>query len=342
MKANQKSFAETLARGRSKFRVVYLCGSDEAGAGDAAAAALAQFAPAERVDMSGAELRRDPVRLADEARSASLFGDRRVIWVTMAGDDAHDAIATLVADPVAGWPVIALASGASDKSRVAKLLLDRPDALVGVFHPPDLQALGAMARDAGEKLGLRLNRDLAEALALAAGLDTRLIRSEIEKLALYCDATPQAPRTVAASDLAAIGAETREDGMNALVNAVLGGMPDRLARELRKLTDGDINPVGLLLAIERRAVQLAGLSARIGPRGNPVAFIEQEVQARRIFFKDQADLRVQLVKWRGPRLERLLARLVALHRAMLVDSHGAQARLAQALVEITRAAARKV
>lgn len=341
MKATHKTFADTLGRAAGKLRVIYVCGADEAGAGDAAAAAIARLGQAELVEMSGAELKRDPVRLADEARSTSLFGDRRVIRVAMAGDDAHDAIATLIADPVPGWPVVAVATGAGDKSRVAKLLADRPDALVGVFHPPDLGSVADLARDYADQLGLQIDIQKGEVIALSAALDTRLVRREIEKLALYCDASPQAPKKPSIADLAAIGAETRDDGMNALVNATLGGMPAALLREMRKLADGDIAPVGLLLALERRAVQLAGLAARIGPGGNVANFIEAEVQARRIFFKDKGDLRLQLQKWRGPRLERLLSRLIALHRAMMADSGYSQQRLAQALVEIARAAARK-
>ena len=341
MKATHKTFADMLGRAAGALRVIYVCGADEAGAGDAAAAAIARLGQAELVELAGAELKRDPARLADEARSTSLFGDKRVIRVAMSGDDAHDAIAALIADPVPGWPVVAVASGASDKSRVAKLLADRPDSLVAVFHPPDLGSVVDMARDYGGQLGVTLDRERGEVIALSAALDTRLVRREIEKLALYCDASPQAPKVPTAADLAAIGAETRDDGMNALVNATLGGMPAALAREMRKLTDGDISPVGLLLALERRAVQLAGLAARIGPGGNVANFIKAEVQARRIFFKDETELRLQLQKWRGPRLERLLTRLVTLHREMMADSGYAQQRLAQALVEIARAAGRK-
>lgn len=340
MKATHKTFDSTFARTMGRARVLYFCGADEAGAGDAAARAITRLGSAELVDLSGAELKRDPVRLADEARSTSLFGDRRIIRVTMAGDEAHEAVSTLIADDVTGWPVIIVASGASDKSRVAKLLVDRDDALVTVFHQPDLGTMVEATRSAGGALGITLSGPLAQQLAQAALLDTRIVRSELEKLALYLDTSPHSPKVVRAEDLAAIGAETRDDGMAPLVNAALGGMLGQLAREMPKLAAGDINPVGLLLAFERRAVQLAGLVARMGPGGNPASFVEQEVQSRRIFFKDGRDLALQLQKWRGQRLERLLMRLVALHRAMLSDSTTAQQKLQQAIAEIARAAAR--
>jgi DNA polymerase-3 subunit delta len=339
VKATQKTFAGQLGRAIGQTRVFYFCGADEAGAADAAAQVLARLGAAERTDLPGADLKRDPTRLADEARSTSLFGTSRVIVVTTAGDEVHDAVATLIADPVPGWPVLIVASGATDKSRIAKLLADRDDALVTIFYPPDLRSVAESVRSMAEAAGLRMGTAQAEAIAHAAGLDTRIARSEIDKLALYLDASPASPRTATPADCTAIGTALLDDGMTALVNATLGGMTDKLTGELARLTSGDINPVGLLLALERRAVQLAGLAARAG-NGNLNTFLEGEVAARRVFFRDRPDLLVQLTRWRGARIERLLARLAALHRALLSDNQGAPLRMRQAIVEITRAAAR--
>lgn len=340
MKATQKTFAGMLGRVLQQARVFYFCGADEAGAADAAALVAMRLGAAERQDFSGADLKRDPIRLADEARSTSLFGDKRLIVVTMSGDEAYEAIATLIADPVVGWPVLVVASGATDKSRVAKLLADRDDALVSIFYPPDLRGASEAVRTMADAAGLRLGGAMAETIALAAGLDTRIVRSEIDKLALYLDASPESPRTATPTDLAAIGTATVDDGMGPLINATLGGMVDRLNDELHRLVAGDINPVGLLLAFERRAVQLAQLAARAGTGGNLNSFLDSEIQARRVFFRDKPDLMLQLHKWRGAKIERLLNRLALLHRALLADSVGAQLRMSQAIVEIARVSAR--
>ena len=84
---------------------------------------------------------------------------------------------------------------------------------------------------------------LAERVARAAGLDTRLARSELAKLALYLDASPAAPREAVAADLDAIGAATEEDGFTALVNAVLAGNAARIPGELRRMRELGLNPV---------------------------------------------------------------------------------------------------
>ena len=81
MKASQKDFKAQAAKAARTAQVFYFCGPDEAGAHDAAHTIAALLPdPGERIELTGAELKRDPVRLGDEARSISLFGDKRHIW----------------------------------------------------------------------------------------------------------------------------------------------------------------------------------------------------------------------------------------------------------------------
>lgn len=188
--------------------------------------------------------------------------------------------------------------------------------------------------------GLRMSDAMADRIARAAGLDTRLARSELEKVALYLDASPESPRDVDATALDTIGARTEEDGFTALVNAVLGGETARIPGELRRMREVGLNPVGLLLAFERRAAQLGQLAARAGPRGSVSRFVDAEAAAKRIFWKDKHDIGKQLERWRGKRLERLVDRLASLHTSLLSNSQSAELLLAQGLAEIGRAASK--
>ncbi len=342
MKATQKDFKAAAPRAAREARVFFFCGPDEAGANDAAHTIAGLLAdPGERIELSGADLKRDPVRLGDEARSTSLFGETRHIWVRAAGDEAHDAVNILLDGDVAGCPVLIVATSATDKSRTAKLLATRPDALVAMFWPPDLRSVAESVRQMAGPAGLRLSGDLADRIARAASLDTRLAQSEVTKLALYLDASTESPKTADAEALAAIGAKTEDDGFSALVSAVLGGDSGKLSHELRRMHELGLNPVGLLLAFERRAAELVQLSARMGPRGNVRQFIEAEASARRVFYKESRDLIEQLTRWRGRKLSRLTSKLIELHRALLGNSQNAELLLAQGLAEITRAAAQR-
>jgi len=125
-----------------------------------------------------------------------------------------------------------------------------------------------------------------------------------------------------------------------LVNAVLAGDTARLPAELARMHELELNAVGLLLAFERRAAQLAQLAGRMRGRSDINAFLEQEMAARRVFFRDKPDIAHQLRRWRGRKLGRLVERLMALHRQLLADSRNGELLLSQGLAEIARAAAR--
>jgi DNA polymerase-3 subunit delta len=354
VKATQKDFLRGVPAAARDARIFFFCGPDEAGASAAAERVVAALPdPGERVELAGAEVRRDPALLGDEARSTSLFGGARHIWVRASGDDAHDALQFLIETAEAGAgaaaPVIVVATSATDKSRTAKLLEKRGDALVAMFHPPDLSAVAQAVRAMADAAGLRLGGDLAERIARAAGLDVRLAQSEVTKLALYVGADPQAPKPATPEDHAAIGAATEEDGFAPLVNAVLGGELGKIAGEIRRMRELGLNPVGVALALERRAAQLAQIAAYLGPRGQ-FENIDKGAEMRLgIFFKEKRDIGIQFKRWTQPaargssatRLDRLIPRLIALHRTLLANSQAAELLLAQELAEIGRFAAKR-
>ncbi len=341
MKASQKDFNGLVSRIAGQTKVFFFCGPDEAGAADAAFLTVSLLPDAgERVEISGAELRKDPVKLGDEARSTSLFGGNRHIWVRATGDEACEAVTILVSSAVEACPVIIIATSATDKSRTAKLLESRKDCLVAMFWPPDLRSVTDAVRRMVDAAGLRVDGTIAERIARAAGLDTRLAQSEITKFALYLDATKERPKTLDAQTLDLIGARTDDDGLMPLVNVVLAGETGKLAAELHRMREQNLSPVGVLLAFERRTAQLAQLAAKLGPRGSVNTLIDAEKAARRIFFKDERDLRAQLQLWKGSRLARLVDRLAGMHRALLANSQSAELLLSQGLAVIAREAAR--
>ena len=341
MKATQRDYAQAAQKAGKALRICFFCGADEAGASAAAKKMIAALSdPGERVELSGQDLKSDPSRLLDEARSTSLFGDSRHILARVSGEDAHEAIKTYCeladrGDADGAWPIFIVATSASDKSRSAKLLIKRGDALVAMFYPPDLRSVTADVRAMADAAGMRLTGNLAERIAHAAGMDVRLAQSEVDKLALYLDASPQSPKQANPDDFDMIGASTEEDGFMPLVNAALGGEVRKLPAELRRMREISLNPVAVTLALERRAAQLARLAAKLRPGDD----MQQFLKSQGVFFREHREVGDQLQRWSGGKLERLVPRLTQLHRALLANSQTAELILAQELAQITRYAA---
>ena len=342
MKLTSRDYAAKIRGAVASCGIFFFCGQDEAGA-SAAAADLAALLPdaGERVEMSGAELRADPAKLGDEARSTSLFGDKRHIWVRASGDEALAALQILIETSEAGageaCPVIVVASGATDKSRTAKLLEKRKDAVVALFYPPDLRSVTQAVRMMGDAAGVRLDGGTAERIARGANLDVRLAQSEVTKLSTYLDASPQSPKSAGPDDLDAVGAISEDDGFMPLVNAVLAGQGAKVGTEITRMRQLGMNPVGTLLAVERRAAQLARIGAALGNRS--YGDLDKGEKARLgIFWKEEREIGEQVQRWRGDRLDRLTLGLTRLHREMLTNSPAAELLLAQGLTTLAQLA----
>lgn len=338
MKATQRDALAVARRSEGRSAMWFFCGPDEAGAATTVGKVIALLPdPGERVELSGAELKADPVRLVDEARSTSLFGGARHILARVAGDEAHDAVKSFLefadlGETKGACPVFIVATSATDKSRTAKLLLDRKDAVVAVFYPPDRSDLLAEVSALGGAAGLRFGASIAERILHVANADVRLVAAEIDKLALYLDASPLATKAVTEDDLAAIGAETEDGGFDALVNAVFGGQTRKLPQELARMREQGLSPLGVALALERRAAQIAGLAAKREPGMDLAVLMERQ----RVFFRDKRILIDQMKLWPPAKLERLVPRLADLHRSLLANSQSADLLLAQALAQIAR------
>ena len=76
-----------------------------------------------------------------------------------------------------------------------------------------------------------------------------------------------------------------------------------------------------------------------GRRNNDL--LEADQKARRVFWRYRKHLARQLERWNAAKLERLVRRLTAAHRALLANSQAAELLLAQELEEIARFAAKR-
>ena len=297
----------------------------------------------ERVELGGADLRADPARLSDEARSTGLFAADRHVLVRATGDDALAALKayaeTLDAGEAEGAaPVIVVAAKATDKSHSAKLLAKRPDSLVTLFQPLRPTELKAEVRALGDAAGVRLEPPAVEAIAEACEGDVRLAGSEVGKLTLYLDADPNAPKPATLADWEAVGAAREEAQTYALIDAALGGDGATLGRELAVMRTGGVSPVRAGILFQMRVAQLAQLADRWGGRGTAAEAVEAARRAR-LVFGGTAALGRQLDFWgRGRRIDRLVERTAELHRAMLRDSRAASLLFAATMTNIARAA----
>jgi DNA polymerase-3 subunit delta len=321
---------------RPDIRLYLFHGADEAGAADLARRLAVAMGDAERVDLDGATLRKDPGRLADEAASPSLFGDARLIRAAPIGEESLDALTLLLDADRAGSPVIALAPAVKSSAKIVKLATDSPRALVVACYPPtaaDAEKLTtAMLADAG----LRPSPGLARRIADAGGADRAVIAREVEKLALYLDAAPERPQDVSAADLDAIGADLGDAELAGAVDALVDGKPGELGAALARLDEGGASPVPWLRALQRRLLTLADMRSAVD-RGEP---IDAVMKRHRIFFREEAKTARDVRRWTPTMIAIALNRVRAAELAAMSSGTVGAVAAEHAAVALARRVAR--
>ncbi len=298
-------------------RLYLLHGPDEASAQAAARQlALAFGKEAERIDLDGTTLRKDPARLADEAASLSLFGETRYIRVTGVGEESLDAVAGLLAAERAGNPVVALAPGLRATARLAKLVLDSPLAYACAFYEPSAAEAEKIAQTLARDLGLLADAGVGRHIAEASNGDRAVIAQELEKIALFLDAAPDRPKPFDHAAIEAVGADLGETAQAALVAAIVDGEPAALGLALDRLGVDGGSPIPWLRALVRRLLALAEMRAAIDAGEPPAAVIKRH----RIFFRDEASTLAALRRWTPAMLARATTQVRAAERGVMASA----------------------
>jgi DNA polymerase-3 subunit delta len=315
MKANRAQIERALAR-PADTRLFLLHGPDEAGSrGLVKTLAAAMGADAERIDLTGAELKADPARLADEAAAISMFGGARWILVEQAGDESFAAAEALVESPAAGNPVAIVAGALRPASKLLKLALASPMALAFASYLPDAREADRLVAELARGHGLTVRADVARRIAEACGGNRAVIDQELAKYALYADASPEAPRPVEHELVDAVGAGGEEGDLSRLVNSVAGGDAAVLDAEIARLRAEGQEGITLLRAVLRRMTLLARLRAEV-EQGNSVGAVMAS-SGRSLFFKEKDAVGSQVARWRGALIAKAVGRLVEAERDVM-------------------------
>jgi DNA polymerase-3 subunit delta len=300
--------------------------------------AAAMGAEADRIELSGADLKADPARLADEAASISLFGGARYIVVEPAGDECIAAVEALIETPAATNPVVLIGGALKPSSKLVKLALAHPGALAFASYPPEGQEADRIASEIGRSLGLIVRPDVARRLADASAANRDVLEQELRKLALYLDAAPDRPLPLDHEALDAVGAAAGEADMSKLVESVGSGDATLLQEELTRLSSEGIEGIPIIRAVLRRMTLLARLRAQI-ERGNSVDAV-MAAQGKSVFFKEKSAVSRQVGRWRSDLIAKSVSRLVEAERQMKASGTVGAAAANEALFAICRQAAR--
>lgn len=336
MKANAGQIRAALDKPQAR---LFLLHGPDAGLAAELAARLgrAMGEGAERVDLDGATLKSDPARLADEAASLSLFGDKRWIRVTGVGEESVPALAALLEAPSASNPVVAIAPTAKATSKLVKLADASREALHFACYPLGPADLERQLAQTARDLGLQAAPPLLRRLVDASGGESAIATRELEKLALYLDAAPDRPAELTAQALDELAADLGEAEAGRVVDSILAGDPAALGQELVRLREAGVSPIPWLRQLQRRLLSLAAMRADID-RGEPVDGV---MKKHRVFFREEASTARALRQWPAAQLARALHHVRAAELAVMAPANAGTVLAEQAVETLARAQARR-
>jgi DNA polymerase III subunit delta len=335
VKASKASIGRSVDQPNRDLRFYLFHGPDEAQS-RALGARLVEALGASRFLIPAAAIKSDPASLADEAGAMNLFGGVRAVWIEPATKDIEQGVVALLEGPATESPVVAIAGALPKTSPLLKLAEGSPQALAYVSYRPEGQDAERMVIDVGRRFGLKIESPVAARIAAAAANDQAIVGQELQKLALYVDASPQSPKPLDHDAIDAVGADNSEGDFQRLADLALSGNVGELADELARLPTASSEAIPIVRSLQRRVLMLAPIRARIERGERPDAVMTS--MGRALFWKDKPAVERMLKKWRAEDLSTVAERAGKLERELMFTPVPDREALGEELLAIARKA----
>jgi DNA polymerase III subunit delta len=337
VKASKATIGRAVDQPDPQLRLFLFYGPDQAQS-RALGERLLQALGASKFEVAAGAVKADPAVLADEANALSLFGGKRALWIEPGGDEIATGVEALLESGPVESPVIVIAGALRKTSTLLKLAEPSSAALTFAAYIPEGADAQRMVIDVGRRFGLKIAPPLAARIADGAANDQAIVAQELQKLALYIDASPQAPKELDYEALEAVGADLSESDGPRLADLALAGDVAGLADQLAQLPHG-AEGIPVVRALQRRLLMLAPARARM-ERGDTSGDVMASM-GRALFFKEKALVGKLLSLWDAKGLATVAERAGRLERELMFSDAPPQEALGAELLAIARAARRR-
>lgn len=290
--------------------------------------------PFRTAELTPAQLRDDPARLADEAAAIAFTGGRRVVRIRDSGDALTTLLQAFLGDPPGDALIVVEAGDLGARSSLRSLFEGAANGAAIACYADDGGGLEAVILDSLRRNGLRPDNDALAWLVDHLGGDRRLTRSELEKLALYVGE----PGPVTLEHVLAAVGDAAGLSLDDLAFAAADGNQAAVQRVLDRLLREGTSPVSILRGVARHFQRLhlaAGLMAQGRTPDQAMAALKP-----RVIFKHTDRFRANLRRWPAERIAGAFDLLVAAELDCKTTGLPAPEICGRALIQIATAAGR--
>jgi DNA polymerase-3 subunit delta len=266
------------------------------------AQAFAAGEEASTVTLDGPAVDGDPGRLAVEARTASLFGEKRIVRVRGAGKSLVLPTTDLLEDP-GGAAIILEAGNLPPRDPLRALVEASKRGWALPCYPDNERALAEMIDGTFKAAGIQLAPDAGAALRDLLGNDREVTRRELTKLALYAAES----RVLTRDDVLALCADNAALVLDEVVDAAGTGHAARLELAVNRALAAAISPQQLLASAVQHFGALRRWRGEVDAGAAPRDVLDR--QKPRPHFSRKASLEQQLRLWTDEALAAAVERL---------------------------------
>lgn len=230
-------------------------------------------------DLGADVLRKDPARLGDEVGAISMFGGRRVVRVRDATDGLCELFEGFLGDPLGDAFVVVEAGELNKTSALRKLFEGAKTAGAIECYDDRPEDAARLIRETLDGAGWKAEADALAYLTDALQTDRRLLRSELEKLAVYLGTGKGG--TLTRAEAAVLIGDSGAVEADEIADAVVAGELAKLDRLIVKATESNVSWTGVAGTALRLFQRLA--SAAEGGGGSSFgrsSYYEQRLQAQ--------------------------------------------------------------
>lgn len=233
-------------------------------------------------------------RLLDEARTVSMFSEKRLVWVRGVGSQTTLAkdVAALIAEPPTDTIILLEAGDLKKTSALRKAVEDGRSAMALPCYADDARGIDGLIDESLQKAGLRISLDARQLLKANLGGDRLATRGEIEKLILFCSGKQE----IDVEDVRQLIGDVAALNADDIVDAALCGRVAEFDRLFSRHIAGGNHSFVVLAAALRQVQMLQVMREQMDTGGKPASAVVASARPP-VFFSRRRNVETALQRW---------------------------------------------
>lgn len=252
------------------------------------------------------EIDKDPARLVDEARTISMFGGNRLIWIRNASAQKNlaEAVKTLICEPPQDTFILIEAGDLKKGAALRNAVESGNTAMALPCYADDARGIDGLIDDVLLANNLQISGDARQFLRLSLGGDRLASRGELEKLCLYARGQQRIELDDVRESVGDVAALSHDE----VIDAMLTGDLAKFNTAFDRVVNTGTHPFLLVNTAIRQFSQLLSLRHSMDTDNKPAGLVVNSAKPP-IFFARKRLVETALGIWSMSALLRATDRL---------------------------------